>query len=121
MLGHIQRFQKAINPQGYPGGTFVTPVRTSELPEQEPLQEFALYANDNWSLGSRFKLNLGLRYDYFGPQKKSEPKYDSNFYYGDPTLVTLRAPPAGDPARRCDRRSVLPSDREPGGRAVEGG
>ena len=29
------------------------------------------------------KINLGLRYEYFGPQKKSKPKYDSNFYYSD--------------------------------------
>ena len=31
-------------------------------------------------------MNLGLRYEYFGPQSKSDPKYDSNFYYGDPNL-----------------------------------
>ena len=45
--------------------------------------EFALYANDTWSVTDRLKINLGLRYEYFGPQKKSEPKYDSNFYYSD--------------------------------------
>ena len=58
-------------------------MRLPELPEQQPYNEFALYANDNWSLGDRLKLNLGLRYEYYGPQKKSDPKYDSNFYYGD--------------------------------------
>ena len=32
-------------------------------------------------------VNLGVRYEYYGPQTKSEPKYDSNFYYGDPNVV----------------------------------
>jgi len=45
--------------------------------------EFALYVNDNWSVGDRVTVNLGLRYEYYGPQTKSDPKYDSNFYYGD--------------------------------------
>ena len=44
-----------------------------------------LYGNDTWSVTDRLKLNLGLRYEYYGPQKKSSPKYDSNFYYSDPS------------------------------------
>ena len=98
MLGQIQRFQKAINPQGFPGGTFVTPVEFPSFLSMNRYSEFAFYANDNWSLGSRVKLNLGLRYDYFGPQEKSEPKFDSNFYYGDPNLDISTRHAAGDPA-----------------------
>ena len=52
-------------------------------PSNNKYDEFALYANDTWSVTDRLKINLGLRYEYFGPQKKSEPKYDSNFYYSD--------------------------------------
>ena len=62
----------------------MTPVRFPSFTSFNRYNEFALYANDNWSIGDRFTLNLGVRYDYFGPQTKSEPKYDSNFYYGDP-------------------------------------
>ena len=81
--------------------------------------EFALYANDTWSVTDRLKLNLGLRYEYFGPQKKSEPKYDSNFYYSDdncsvntsstPQILTacMRAarpcPPTRARSARCGR------------------
>ena len=80
-LGQIARFQKAINPQGFPGGTYVTPVRVPELPQQEPLQRVrALRATTTGASAIGSKLNLGLRYDYFGPQEKSDPKYDSNFY-----------------------------------------
>ncbi len=83
MLGQISRFQTAINPKGYPGGTFVTPVQSPSFTSNNKYNEFALYAADNWSIKSRVRLNLGLRYEYYGPQTKSEPKYDSNFYYGD--------------------------------------
>ena len=48
------------------------------------LRTYGIYGNDTWRVNSRLTFNLGLRYEYFGPQKKSEPKYDSNFYYSDP-------------------------------------
>ena len=63
-----------------------TPVSLPSFTSFNRYNEFALYANDNWSIGSRVTLNLGLRYEYYGPQTKSEPKYDSNFYYGDPNV-----------------------------------
>ena len=72
MLGQIQRFQSAINPEGFPGETFVTPVTFPSFLSKNRYTEFALYAQDNWSIGDRFKLNLGVRYDYFGPQRKSD-------------------------------------------------
>jgi outer membrane receptor protein involved in Fe transport len=84
--GNIARFQVAINPEGYPGGTFTTPVPAPTFLSNNRYNEFALYAGDTWSVSSRVKLNLGLRYEYFGPQTKSSPKYDSNFYYGDPNV-----------------------------------
>ena len=81
--GQIRRYQGAINPNGYPGGTYTTPVGFPSFLSNNSYDEFALYANDTWSVTDRLKINLGLRYEYFGPQKKSEPKYDSNFYYSD--------------------------------------
>jgi len=84
--GQILRYQAAINPNGYPGGSFVTPVQQPSFTSFNRYNEYALYVQDNWSIGPRLKINLGLRYEYFGPQQKSEPKFDSNFYYGDPDL-----------------------------------
>jgi outer membrane receptor protein involved in Fe transport len=81
--GQIRRYQGAINPQGYPGGTYTTPVGFPSFTSYNKYDEFAIYGNDTWSVTDRLKLNIGLRYEYFGPQKKSEPKYDSNFYYSD--------------------------------------
>jgi len=85
VLGRLQRFQTAIDPGGFPGGTYTTPVGFPSFTSNNTYDEFALYANDTWSVTDRLKINLGLRWEYFGPQTKSEPKYDSNFYYSDPS------------------------------------
>ena len=94
VLGQLRRFQTAINPEGYPGGTYTTPVSLPSFTSFNRYNEFALYANDNWSIGNRLTLNLGLRYEYYGPQTKSEPKFDSNFYYGDPNVSVNTSSPA---------------------------
>lgn len=83
VTGNLGSFSTAINPQGYPGGTYTTPVGFPSFTSNNTYDEFAIYANDTWSVTDRLKLNIGLRYEYFGPQKKSDPKYDSNFYYSD--------------------------------------
>ena len=83
VTGNIRRFQSAINPEGYPGGTYTTPVGFPSFLSNNSYDEFAVYAQDTWSVTDRLKLNIGLRYEYYGPQKKSTPKYDSNFYYSD--------------------------------------
>jgi len=112
VLGQIARFQKAINPNGYPGGTFVTPVDFPSFLSKNRYNEFALYANDNWSVGSRLKLNLGLRYEYYGPQLKTDPKYDSNFYWADPNLNLNTASPQ-DVIASVKNGRALPSNESP--------
>ncbi|MFN8093504.1 MAG: TonB-dependent receptor [Vicinamibacteria bacterium] len=94
VLGRISRFQSAINPKGYPGGTYTTPVGFPSFTSNNRYDEFAVYGNDTWSVTDRLKLNLGLRYEYYGPQKKSEPKYDSNFYYSDNNCSVNTSSPA---------------------------
>ena len=71
----------------------MTPVQAPSFTSNNTYNEFAFYAADNWSVKSRVKLNLGLRYEYFGPQNKSDPKYDSNFYYGDPNVSVSTSTP----------------------------
>jgi len=110
--GQILRFQKAINPNGYPGGTFVTPVSFPSFLSKNRYNEFALYGNDNWSVGDRLKINLGLRYEYFGPQNKSDPKYDSNFYWGDQNLNLNTASPA-DIVHAVATGAPMPSNESP--------
>ncbi len=112
VLGQLARFQTAINPQGYPGGTYVTPVGLPSFTSFNRYNEFALYANDNWSLGSRVTLNLGVRYEYYGPQRKTEPKNDSNFYFGDPNVSVSSSSPA-DIVRGIATGVVLPTNESP--------
>lgn len=112
VLGQIRQFQTAINPAGYPGGTYVTPVSLPSFTSFNRYDEFALYANDNWSIKDRLTLNLGVRYEYYGPQKKSEPKYDSNFYYGDPNVSVTASSPA-DIVRGIQNGTVFPSNQSP--------
>ncbi len=111
MLGRLAQFQTAINPEGYPGGTYVTPVSLPSFTSFNRYNEFALYANDNWSIGNRVTVNLGIRYEYYGPQTKSEPKFDSNFYYGDPNVSVNSSSPAEHRARHRDRRTCCPPMR----------
>jgi outer membrane receptor protein involved in Fe transport len=112
VLGQLRRFQTAINAEGYPGGTYTTPVSLPSFTSFNRYNEFALYANDNWSLGNRLTVNLGLRYEYYGPQTKSDPKFDSNFYYGDPNVSVNTSSPA-DIVRGIATGAPLPTDESP--------
>ena len=53
MLGQLRRFQSAINPNGYPGGTYTTPVSFPSFNSKNSYNEFALYFNDNWTEADR--------------------------------------------------------------------
>jgi hypothetical protein len=47
--------------------------------------EFATYVQDDWRIHPRLTLNLGVRWEYFGPPHNNKPGLDSNFYFGPAT------------------------------------
>ena len=110
--GQILRFQTAINPNGYPGGTYTTPVSLPSFNSKNKYNEFALYANDNWSLAPGFTVNLGLRYEYYGPQTKKDPKYDSNFYYPDEN-ASVNTSSTTEIIRALQKGRVYPTNESP--------
>jgi hypothetical protein len=46
--------------------------------------EFAAYVQDDWRISPRLTVNLGVRWEYFGPPHNFQPGVDANFYQGVP-------------------------------------
>jgi hypothetical protein len=92
--GGLQEVEFAVNPNGvYPcsrnsSGVYVqTPACTIQEPLSSPnfsrsnrYQDGAAYANDSWKVSPKLTLNLGLRWEIYGPQHSQKATYDANFY-----------------------------------------
>jgi hypothetical protein len=83
-------FQVAYDPQGQvPGGTITRPVTSPNFQRTNLYSEWAAYANDQWRVRSGLTLNLGMRYEYYGPQRSKEG-LDSNFFFGSGATIFER-------------------------------
>jgi hypothetical protein len=83
VLGTLALFAAPVDPQdSYPGDVVTLPLGPPDTRRQNRYHEWAVYLADTWSVSERVKLNLGLRYEYFGVQENADPSLDSNFYYG---------------------------------------
>ena len=64
----------------------VTPATRPNYYRGFRANEFAAYIQDDWRIHPRLTLNLGVRWDYFGPPHNFQAGLDSNFYSGAPVV-----------------------------------
>lgn len=82
--GVLLQFQGAINPNGkFPGQSVTLPVSFPSFNRDNRYKEFSFYGMDSFKLFPGFTANIGLRYEYFGPQRSVDPSLDFNFYLGN--------------------------------------
>jgi hypothetical protein len=99
--GGLGLLQVAVNPNGaYPcyrdsGGHYIeTPACDITLPVTSPnfsrsnrYQDGAAYANDSYKVSPRLTLNLGLRWEIYGPQHSQKASNDANFFFGTGSTI----------------------------------
>jgi hypothetical protein len=74
VLGAFTFAQASINPQTGARPEYYRGFRANE---------FATFFQDDWKFKRNLTLNLGLRWEYFGPPHNFRSGIDSNFYFGD--------------------------------------
>jgi hypothetical protein len=82
MTGELVQFSVAIDPKIFPPAPVQLPVGPPVFTRNNRYNEGAAYINDTWSVNSKLKVNLGLRWEIYGVQHNTDPTLDSNFYFG---------------------------------------
>jgi Carboxypeptidase regulatory-like domain len=71
--GGAEYMSAAVNPTTGQSPDFYRGYRANEVD---------FFVQDDWRVSSRLTVNLGLRWEYFGPPHNYKPNIDSNFYFG---------------------------------------
>ncbi len=97
LTGNLYQFSAAVNPNGaypcyknqYTGVYTQTAACTVTLPATQPqfarsdrYHDWAAYAQDQFKMTSRFTVDYGVRYEYYGVQHNNKGSLDSNFVLG---------------------------------------
>ena len=90
-LGSIFKAEDSIDPT-------VTPAVRPNYYRGFRANEFAAYLQDDWRIRPRITLNLGLRWEYFGPPHNFQPGIDSNLFTGSNVTPFPYTPAAGSVA-----------------------
>ncbi|MFZ3371236.1 MAG: TonB-dependent receptor [Candidatus Sulfotelmatobacter sp.] len=90
-FGSIFKAEDSINPT-------VTPAVRPNYYRGFRANEFAAYLQDDWRIQPRMTLNLGLRWEYFGPPHNFQPGIDSNLFTGSSVTPFPYTPAAGSVA-----------------------
>ncbi|WP_348263562.1 carboxypeptidase regulatory-like domain-containing protein [Telmatobacter sp. DSM 110680] len=94
--GGLGLLQVAVNPNGaYPcyrnaQGTYqetsacdvTLPVSSPNFSRSNRYQDGAAYASDSWKVDPKLTVNVGVRWELYGPQHSQKPGYDANFFFG---------------------------------------
>jgi hypothetical protein len=105
-------FQVAIDPQGnFPLSRVTLPATPPSFTRNNRFNEFSLYFSDGFRLSNRIRLNLGLRYEFYGVQKNKDQNLDSNFYFGGDGGVTPQNVATGVVDRAPNRDGIARPDR----------
>jgi outer membrane receptor protein involved in Fe transport len=97
LFNQAASFQGAVFPQGkFPcPGTFgpsgvtrvvtpacevTTPVGPPNFERNNRFNDASVYFEDDWKFSPKLTLNLGIRWEYYGPQHNANPAVESNFY-----------------------------------------
>ncbi len=90
----------------YYAGAAIDPSRcttpTGGCPEPEYYRgyranEISWYFQDDWKIHRRLSLNVGLRWEYFGPPHNFRKGLDSNFYFGNSGSLLPAPAPSANP------------------------
>jgi len=84
--GGAFRMSAAINPTTGQTPAFYRGYRANEV---------AMFVQDDWRVSSRLTVNLGLRWEYFGPPHNFRGNIDSNLYFGTPVTPVPTAVGSG--------------------------
>lgn len=69
--------------------------------------EVSFYGQDDWRIHNRLTLNLGLRWEYFGPPHNFKKNIDSNYYFGTP-VTPITGCVSGITPINCNANPFLP-------------